>query len=90
MVLSLQHFALGVPDLKAGADFYTTFGLNMLASDNVLAFRCDNRPHDEVVLIETGKSRKFHHISFGTDAAGMARLEKNISRARRGNASSAI
>ncbi|MCI4643800.1 MAG: VOC family protein [Hyphomonadaceae bacterium] len=76
MVLSLQHLALGIPDLKVGADFYTTFGMNMREGrSDMLAFRCDNRSHDEVVLLETGQRRKFHHISFATDMAGFARIE---------------
>ena len=78
MVLSLQHFALGVPDLKAGADFYTAFGLNMHEGADCLGFRCDGRDHDEVVLIETGQPRKFQYISFGSDHAGLARISKAL------------
>lgn len=78
MVQSLQHFALGVPDLKVGADFYSTFGLNMREGDSDLGFRCDGREHDEVILIEGGDSRKFHHLSFGTDDAGLAMLERSL------------
>lgn len=72
MIHSLRHFALGVPDLKAGSDFYTTFGLNQQdARSNELRFRCGGRDHDEVVLYETGKGRKFHHLSFGATAKGL-------------------
>lgn len=78
MVLSLQHFALGVPDLKAGADFYTTFGLNMSEGPDRLAFRCDSRDHDEVVLIETGKDREFQYIAFGADELGLGRVSKAL------------
>lgn len=79
MVLSLQHFALGVPSLKEGAEFYQAFGLNMREGENdSLAFRCDNRPHDEIVLFETGNKRKLQYVSFGADDAGLARIKKNL------------
>jgi len=78
MVTSLQHFALGIPDLKVGAEFYSTFGLNMSEGADSLAFRCDNRDHDEVVLVETGQDRKFNHISFATDTAGFDKIAANL------------
>ncbi len=71
MVHSLQRLALSIPDLKAGAEFYTTFGMEMREGDDLLAFRCDNQDHDEIVLLESGQARKFHHIAFATDAAGL-------------------
>lgn len=78
MAIALQRLALGIPDLKAGADFYTAFGMNMREGSDTLAFRCDNRDHDEIVLVETGKPRKFHHISFSADAAGFERVKNNL------------
>jgi catechol 2,3-dioxygenase-like lactoylglutathione lyase family enzyme len=68
-----------VPNLKAGADFYTTFGLNQRAgSGRELFFRCDGRPHDEVVLVETGKPRSVHHVSFAADARGLDQISNNL------------
>jgi catechol 2,3-dioxygenase-like lactoylglutathione lyase family enzyme len=79
VIHSLRHFALGVPDLAVGADFYTTFGLNQREqSGRELFFRCDGRAHDEVVLIETGQNRKFHHIAFGADAKGLDRISNTL------------
>ncbi len=79
MVLSLQHLALGIPDLKAADDFYQSFGMNKREGrEDLLAFRCDNRDHDEIVMIETGQDRKFHHISFATDASGLDRIKGNL------------
>ena len=79
MIHSLRHFALGVPDLKAGADFYTTFGLNQHEERGAeLRFRCDGRGHDEIVLYETGQGRKFHHISFGADARGLDQISNAL------------
>lgn len=81
MIHSLQHFALGIPKLAAGADFYSTFGLatNEQSGDR-LTFRCDGSTHNEVVLIETGRDRKFHHLSFGTDASGLAGIADTLKR----------
>lgn len=78
MIHSLRHFALGVPDLATGADFYTAFGLNMRVGNDVLAFRSHGREHDEVMLVETGQARKFHHIAFATDAAGLRAIAAKL------------
>lgn len=79
MIHSLRHFALGIPDLQVGADFYSAFGLNMSErGTDQLGFRADKRTHDEVVLIETGQERKFHHISFATDAQGLADIAARL------------
>lgn len=71
MINGLQHLALGVPDLAPGADFYETFGLSVENRADHLAFRCKGRAQDQIVLVETGQSRRFHHVSFGADAAGL-------------------
>lgn len=79
MVLSLQHFALGVPSLKEGADFYQAFGLDMNEGhQDSLSFRAPGRPHDEIVLIETGKKRQFQYISFGADSGGLKRIKARL------------
>ena len=78
MVLSLQHLSLSVPDLKVGADFYTAFGMNMAEGQNALGFRCDGKTSDEIVLVESGQSRKFNHLSFATDQAGLTAIENRL------------
>lgn len=78
MIHSLRHFALGVPKLSEGADFYSAFGLNVREYGDQLGFRCDNRDHDEVMLVETGLNRKFHHISFGATAEGIVQVAANL------------
>ena len=78
MITSLQHFALGVPKLEAGADFYDAFGLETHQRADHLAFRCHGRAQDQVVLIETGHDRAFHHLSFGTDATGLDRIARRM------------
>ena len=78
MIHSLHHFALDVPNLAAGADFYSTFGLNMREGGERLAFRCDGRDHDEVILVETGYEKKFQHLAFGADERGFASIAQTL------------
>jgi len=78
MITSLQYFALGVPKLEAGADFYDAFGLETHQRPDHLAFRCHGRAQDQVVLIETGRDRAFHHLSFGTDSEGLERIARRL------------
>lgn len=78
MIRSLRHFALGVPELKAGVDFYEAFGLETVDRPDHVAMRCHGRDQDQVVLVETGRDRKFHHIAFGTDAAGLAAIKARL------------
>lgn len=78
MIRSLQHFALGVPDLKTGEAFYTAFGLQAADRPDHLAFRCPGRRQDQVVLVETGRDRRFHHLSFGADEAGSAAIAARL------------
>ena len=79
MIHSLRHLALTVPDLTAGADFYQSFGLNMREREGgALGFRCDNRDHDEVILVETGRDRRFHHLSFGASQAGLDAIAERL------------
>ncbi len=63
MITSLQHVALGVPDLKAGVDFYEAFGLEKQERGDHVAMRCFGRAQDQIVLIENGSKRKLHHVS---------------------------
>ncbi len=72
-VQSLLSYALTVPDLKAGQQFYSTFGLNAAERDGVLAFRCDGRDQDQVLLVE-GRKKRLNHLRFGSDDAGIAAI----------------
>lgn len=80
MIRSLQYFALGVPKLEPGCDFYSTFGLETIDRPDHVAFRCHDRAQDQIVLVETGRDRKLHHLSFGTDGAGLAKIAANLQR----------
>ncbi|RXR27697.1 VOC family protein [Sphingobium fluviale] len=78
MITSLQHIALGIPDMTVGVDFYEAFGLERVDRPNHVAMRCFGRDQDQVVLIETGQKRKFHHFSLGTTAAGMETIAQRL------------
>lgn len=78
MITSLEHIALGVPELKVGVDYYEAFGLEAINRPDHMAFRCHDRAKDQIVLLETGTDRKFHHLSLGTTAAGLATIAQNL------------
>jgi catechol-2,3-dioxygenase len=78
MITSLQHIALGIPDMKVGTEFYECFGLEAIDRPNHVAMRCYGRAQDQIVLVETGKDRKFHHFSLGTTADGLVALMKKL------------
>ena len=76
-VQSLLAYALTVPDLEAGRRFYSTFGLLAQERDHGLAFRCDGRAQDQVLLVE-GKRKRLNHLRFGSDAAGLAAIRARM------------
>jgi catechol 2,3-dioxygenase-like lactoylglutathione lyase family enzyme len=78
MIRSLQHLALGIPDLTPGAEFYTAFGMTMHEGEDRLGFRCDGVDHDEIILVDTGRDRHVHHVAFGTDTTGLARIAQKL------------
>ena len=69
-VHSLQQLFLAVPDPAIAGDFYRDFGLKAEERSDSLAVRCAGRDQDQIVLVE-GPSRRLHHLSFGTDEAGL-------------------
>jgi hypothetical protein len=46
MIRNLQHLALSVPDLEAGRQFYSSFGLEASERANDLVLRCPGRAQD--------------------------------------------
>jgi catechol-2,3-dioxygenase len=78
MITSLQYVALGIPEMRVGVDFYETFGLQTVDRPDHVAMRCVGREQDQMVLVETGQSRKLHHFSLGTDAAGLEQLKVRL------------
>jgi len=76
-IRSIQHFALTVPDLNVGRQFYNDLGLNAEERNGAVVAHCDGRDQDEVILIE-GAPKQLHHVSFGTDEEGLGQLKQNI------------
>jgi len=70
MIRNLQHLALTVPDVEAGRRFYEAFGLQAEDRGDRLALRCAGRDQDQILLNE-GRKRRVHHLSFGTTARGL-------------------
>ena len=76
-VQSLLSYALTVPDIEAGRKFYRTFGLVPQERDNTLAFRCEGRDQDQVLLVE-GARKRLNHLRFGSDAVGLAAIRARM------------
>jgi len=82
MITSLQYVALGIPEMKAGIDFYETFGLETVNRADHVAMRCVGRAQDQIVLIETGSKRRLHHFSLGTSEKGLQAIAAKLEQAR--------
>ena len=80
MIRSLHHVGITVPDLKAGEDFYTAFGLNSRECGNDLAFRPKQREQDQIRLIE-GPHKRLSYISFTTNREGMETAKSRLANA---------
>jgi catechol 2,3-dioxygenase-like lactoylglutathione lyase family enzyme len=76
-VHSLLSYALNVPDLEAGMRFYSTFGLVAAERDSTLAFRCEGREQDQVLLAQ-GAKKRLNHLRFGADDAGLAAIRAHM------------
>ena len=76
-VQNLQHYALSVPDMNAGKQFYEDFGLSCYAEGEQTIFRCAGRDQDQVILVD-GPQRKLHHICFGTTEAGLGAIKASV------------
>jgi catechol 2,3-dioxygenase-like lactoylglutathione lyase family enzyme len=76
-IRNLQHIALAVPDLAAGARFYADFGLEVRAEGRRAVVRCVGRDQDQVILVE-GARKRMQHVAFGTDADGLEALRRRL------------
>jgi catechol 2,3-dioxygenase-like lactoylglutathione lyase family enzyme len=76
-IRNLQHYALAVPDLGRGRQFYTDFGLQADDERDRVVLRCEGRAQDQVILLE-GERKRLHHIAFGTRAEDLERLRARL------------
>ena len=79
-IRNLQHYALAVPNVAAGKQFYTDFGLEAHDEGNRTVLRCAGRAQDQVILLE-GDRKRLHHLSFGTDAEQLEPLKTRLAAA---------
>lgn len=77
MIRSLLQVGMTVPDLEIGKSFYELFGLNARISGQDVLFRCDGLALDQLRLMQ-GPKKKLSYVSFGTDAAGLKSIERNL------------
>lgn len=62
-VIGLAGCGLEVPDLDVAEKFYGAFGLVAERRADMIGFRCDGRPRDEIVVVK-GAQKRMHHVSF--------------------------
>ncbi|RME64951.1 MAG: hypothetical protein D6782_07285, partial [Alphaproteobacteria bacterium] len=78
MIRSFRHYAFAVPDVALGRDFFEDFGLTAHDRGNHVALRCAGRALDQVVLLQDGPRKRFHHLSFGTGVDELDRLKHKL------------
>jgi catechol 2,3-dioxygenase-like lactoylglutathione lyase family enzyme len=76
-VHSLDHFALTVPTIDAGRDFYAGFGLTAEERANRLELAALD---GAVGFLFEGPRRALHHLSFGIYAEDLPRFERILAR----------
>jgi catechol 2,3-dioxygenase-like lactoylglutathione lyase family enzyme len=80
-VQSLLSYALTVPDLESGRWFYSTFGLIPTERGDTLAFHCEGRDQDQVLLVE-GRKKRLSHLRFGTNSDGLSAIHDRMNERR--------
>lgn len=79
-VRNIHHFAMTVPDIDAAQAFYNQAGLQTFERDGTLVVRCFGRDQDQVILSEDGKRKRFHYVSYNTDAESLAVMKSRLAR----------
>jgi catechol 2,3-dioxygenase len=78
-VHSLDHFALGVPDLAEARKFYDGFGLSVRDEDGALALYAQDGAHRWGALRQAPR-RHLAWVSFGCHAEDLERIEARVRR----------
>jgi catechol 2,3-dioxygenase len=76
-VHSLDHFSLTVPNLEAASNFYSSFGLDIVAHGNAMGVYASGNPQLWGVLLE-GPIKRLHHLSFGVFGEDLERFKHRI------------
>ena len=77
-VHSLDQFVLAVPDLAPAQVFYSSFGLDVREKGRSIALKTFAHDHQWGSVVEGGKTKKLHHLSFGCYAEDISRLKARI------------
>jgi len=77
-VHSLDQFVLAVPDLAPAQKFYSSFGLDVIEKGRSVALKTFGHDHHWGSVVESGKKKKLHHLSFGCYAEDIGRLKARI------------
>lgn len=80
MIRSLQYIALTIPDMKEGAKFYDTMGLEKRQEGQHLIYRCAGRAQDQVRLVP-GEKKGIAWITWGTRADEIDKLAAALDKA---------
>ena len=75
-VTGLVSFALEVPSLSQGIDFYRTAGLVAEEAGQLARIRCPDQSTSSILLIETGGKKRLHHIQLV--AEDLASLDRSV------------
>jgi catechol 2,3-dioxygenase-like lactoylglutathione lyase family enzyme len=77
-VHSFLHYALTVPDLSVGQNFYTDFGFtDMTGQSNTVRLRPATVDRDQVLLYE-GRRKRLHHLAFGASGEEYERVRAKL------------
>ena len=77
-VHSLDEFVLAVPDLAPAQKFYGSFGLDVQEKGRSVALKTFGHEHTWGSVVEGGKTKKLHHLSFGCYPDDIGRLKARI------------
>jgi catechol 2,3-dioxygenase-like lactoylglutathione lyase family enzyme len=77
-VHSLDEFVLAVPDLAPAQKFYSNFGLDVQEKGQSVLLKTFGHDHTWGSVVEGGKAKKLHHLSFGCYAQDISRLKARI------------
>ncbi|MPZ55242.1 MAG: metapyrocatechase [Rhizobiales bacterium] len=77
-VHSLDQFVLAVPDLAPAQTFYSNFGLDVQEKGRSVVLNTFGHDHHWGSVVEDGKKKRLHHLSFGCFAEDISRMKARI------------
>lgn len=73
----LLHYALEIPDMAIGRDFYDSFGLEVDDTDDLVRVRCAGRVQDRTLLLE-GPQKRLHHVAFAIPTGSAREFQRRL------------